>query len=246
MDHRVRSLGLGGNLCIVADLACCLGISMLYQTRQGGNAPDLERMNYINSLAYLMKGLPSNLTPAEASTIRQTTPVAVLGPQQGDYFGQESPMPPVQRNWVHSTALILLNWLAALIAWLVPLTRHALLELAQFEKDNQYFSKMALSTLSGVRNAYVWFSSAYAGQVMAAIMGYFFQGVQGAVTEFRTQPVAMRSSSGNYLGQQQQQFSPRQEGKERRQYEQQQHHHQHGYPPQHYTRDFGQLRRQGS
>ncbi|KAK4176702.1 hypothetical protein QBC36DRAFT_328689 [Triangularia setosa] len=220
------------------------GIGMLYHARQGGSTPDLERMNYINSLAYLLRGLPVNLTPAEASTIRQTTPAAVLGglrqQQGGDYSGhyRESPMQPPtgRKNFVHHAALILLNWLSILLHWVVPLVRQAIFELAQFEKDHQYFSKMAMSTWAGTKNAYVWFSSAYAGQVVAAGMGYFLQGVQGALSEFSRHPVPVpvpaRSGGGHQNG-------LRPEDRERRQYGQ-----QHGWPPQQFPRDFGQFQGQ--
>ncbi|KAK4651457.1 hypothetical protein QC762_603515 [Podospora pseudocomata] len=221
------------------------GIGMLSLARQGGNAPDLERMNYINSLAYLMRGLPADLTPAEASTIRQSTPASVVGPQPNDYSGphHDRSMPPLQRSIVHHIAFIVLNWLYAFWQVFAPFLGQGISGLLQFERDNQLINKMAMSTFKGAKNAYVWFSAAYVGQLIAAFMAWVFQGVHGALTEFRAQSDAVRAQGGGFSNQQQPSRSS-EEWERRRMYEQQRAQHQ-GWPSQNYSMDCAQLARQG-
>ncbi|KAK4197222.1 hypothetical protein QBC40DRAFT_232574 [Triangularia verruculosa] len=243
MAGRRDGEGLGESESGVNWHFCQQGMTMLHQARQSTSEPELARMLVVNSVSYLNKALPPNLTPAEASTIRQSTPAAVLGPQQqgADYFGHyQGPTRQVQKTMIYHVALVLLNWAAALLQWFVPLASHAIADLARFEKENQYFSKMAMSTLTGMKNAYIWFSGAYAGQLMAAVMGYCFQGVHGAFTEFRSQPVPMRSG-GRYQDQQPP-MTP-EERERRRLYEQVLHQQQQGWTPPNYPTDYSQLQR---
>ncbi|KAK0672276.1 hypothetical protein QBC41DRAFT_314090 [Cercophora samala] len=223
------------------------GMAMLSLARQASSTPDLERMNYINSVLYLGKALPADLTPAEASTIRQSMPAAVVGPQPNDYFGAHQGNPVLsknKKNYIHQISLIILNWLHALMQVAIPFTRQTISRLARFERENQLFSNMAMASFKGAKNAYVWFSGAYAGKLIAELIAWIFEGVHGAFTEFREKSDAMTAHGGRgYQNHPQPSMTP--EDWERRRMYEHQRAQQQGWPPQHYQTDFAPLSRQG-
>lgn len=86
MQHMV-SLASPGNSTV--GLMCPLGINLLEAVVAEARDPDsrdsaLTRQQYIHTMAYLLHGLPQDLTPHEATTIEQALPVVLQEPSDRD------------------------------------------------------------------------------------------------------------------------------------------------------------------
>ncbi|KAK4231409.1 hypothetical protein QBC38DRAFT_247947 [Podospora fimiseda] len=183
------------------------GMSMILDAEAKNNVPELERSNYISGVRDILRGLPSDLTAAEASWIlSQNIPKTLsdltaspqhhqLPPsyQHNPYLLPAAPSPSEQpKNLVHLLALPILEATRTFLLWIGPIIwgylRYICEEFIRLEKEHHWGQKvvwpLALWFLKWFAGWVIWIGNAFPGQMVFEGMEYVKRGLISALKEF--------------------------------------------------------------
>ncbi|KAK3318488.1 hypothetical protein B0H66DRAFT_239864 [Apodospora peruviana] len=160
-----------------------------------------ERMTYINSLQYLLNGLPDDLGASEAAMLRLSMPTALAEtlPGAGTGVGTAGVASGRQRNFVHSILLFLLMLFNSWIHWITPYCLLLFGKVLRYERRYKVAEKVMANTGAGISLAIVALRSmgdGAPGQTLSRIIEYTAQGVSGALSEFADQELVNRRTPG--------------------------------------------------
>lgn len=150
-------------------IASCLGIILIYlglnllglaieesaaisQEPSSGNAP-FSRQLYVHSLTYLLRGLPSDLTPDEQMSVRVALPNGIVEPLQVGSINtqtsspQISPQPP---SLLHKTLATTIVQIFVMLQFLIPYVKYLLASAYQYERTHRISEKILRGSMDAV------------------------------------------------------------------------------------------------
>ncbi|KAK4165894.1 hypothetical protein QBC43DRAFT_332982 [Cladorrhinum sp. PSN259] len=186
------------------------GMSMIFNAESKNLIPELERSNYISGVRDMLRGLPSDLTPAEASWILSQNMPKTLSERTAPHSSHPYllpsshhpspyhhnpyllPPPPEQKNLVHQLALPVLEAARAFILWIGPIVwgyiRYACEEFVRLEKEHHWGERVVwpliLWGLNWLVGVVLWLGNAFPGQMVFEVLEYVKQGLLGALSDF--------------------------------------------------------------
>lgn len=185
MSFPLRSYRINIQVCVGINLLerAVQESSIIAQDSRYGDAM-FARMNYINAIAYLLRGLPSDLTTDERLNIRSALPDGVCDNSGGR---PSCDAPPVEPSLLHRTLATTIIQLFLILQLVLPYFKYLLTSAYQYDREHKISERvLAQGIETGRRGVDVAGGilamgdgkvGKYAAWVVEGVMGGIYEGL---------------------------------------------------------------------